>query len=294
MPSGTSLWWSDPRRDAGGGEERELMWLAAFWAGVGLAAALLQAASASVLTAVEPAALARALGRGLLSGLIWVPLTLLVVRLHGGFPLHEGRRRTSLAVHAVGSLSVPLLYNLAFTALLTPDGGEGLLRRALAGYLEWLHISVAVYWAILAADAWRRGSPAARSQASAGGRQNGTSAKPSREAPVRIPVRSGRGVEVVEPSRIAWIEGAGDYVRLHTERGAFLASRRMKSLAHALDPLGFERVHRSAIVNLRHVERYRPLGHGDYELTLRDETTLRVSRSRGRRFRERMEALAAP
>jgi two-component system LytT family response regulator len=50
-------------------------------------------------------------------------------------------------------------------------------------------------------------------------------------------------------------------------------------LAESLEPNGFIRVHRSAIVNVSHVRQIEPLSSGDQRLTLSDGTAVKVSRT---------------
>lgn len=229
------------------------------------------------------------LADGWVSGLVWVPITLLIVALHRRFPIQRDRWRRTVVVHLLASLAVPFLYNLV-VPLLRPDGAsEGWLASAATGYLRWLHITVAVYWAILALDRWRFGrAPADVAEASgfAGERDS----EDERSLPLtRVPIRKNGRIRVIETERIAWIEGAGDYVRIHSDDGTFLASKRLADLAERLDPRTFFRIHRSTIVNLDRIRSYRPLGHGDYRVILRGGEELRVSRTRGNAFRERLE-----
>lgn len=268
--------------------------LAGLWSLVGLASGLLRFAAGD---AGPPGrALWTQIAHGWTAGVLWVPLTLLVVALHRRFPLERKGWRRPLAVHGGASLAVPLAYNLAF-ALLRPGAvAGGVLEVALAGYLRWLHITVAVYWGILALDRWWLGasgageSPAERETTARDPERPGRGNDPL----ARVPVRKGSRTRVVEADEIVWIEGAGDYVRIHTADASLLASRRLGELAERLDPERFLRIHRSTIVNLERVRSYRPLGHGDYRVVLRGGTELKVSRTRGRAFRERVRSGRAP
>jgi len=61
----------------------------------------------------------------------------------------------------------------------------------------------------------------------------------------------------------------------------------MTDLEQKLDPERFLRVNRSEIVRLDAVAEFRPTFHGDYEVTMKDGTTLTWSR----RFRARRPEL---
>lgn len=243
--------------------------LLVFWGALGVATTL-QRDLALHLSGAD-LRLSQSVRRGLAAGLPWVPLTLLIVGLHRRFPLAQIGRRRSLAVHLASCLAIPLLYNLLFGLAWRPGSGMTVIATAaLGGWLEHLHLSVAAYWVILGAESWRCRIVRAR------------------EPLETLTVRSGQAVDIVRVESIEWIEGAGDYVRLHTDRGSFLSSATLKELSARLSSRGFLRVHRSAIVNLDRVRSYRPLGHGDYRLTLGDGTKVKVSRTRGREFVRRM------
>jgi two-component system LytT family response regulator len=79
---------------------------------------------------------------------------------------------------------------------------------------------------------------------------------------------------------IAWISAEGDYARLHAGGQSYLVYRTLNELEARLDPAQFLRVHRSAIVRLDQIEEVRPAGSSRYRLTLKDGTTIVVSRTR--------------
>ena len=102
----------------------------------------------------------------------------------------------------------------------------------------------------------------------------------------RIAARGARKTVLIDVLDVVWIEAADNYVRFHTPTGTHLSRRRMRDLETVLDPGRFARVHRSAIVNLRRVRELRPLGDGDQEIRLDDDTRLTLTRS----YREGFEA----
>ena len=113
----------------------------------------------------------------------------------------------------------------------------------------------------------------------------GRSARP-RPGPPRLTVRSGGSVHVVPIEEIRWIEGAGTYVRIHGTERSYLLRDTLAGLEERLEPLGFVRVHRSAILNLDHLESLEPEPRGRWTARLADGTTVRVAASRT----ERLEA----
>jgi two-component system, LytTR family, response regulator len=105
----------------------------------------------------------------------------------------------------------------------------------------------------------------------------------------RIVVRDSRGAFFLPTTDILWLEAAGNYVRVHAAKGAYLVRETLKELEKTLDPERFVRVHRSAVVNLDAVERVEPWKRGEYAIVLRDGTRLVSSRTFGNAFRAMLE-----
>jgi two-component system LytT family response regulator len=100
-------------------------------------------------------------------------------------------------------------------------------------------------------------------------------------------LREGSGFLSIPYDEISWIEASGPYVQIHADEHTHLVRYSMKELSRLLMPGGFHRIHRSAIVNLRAVRVVQPLTHGDGLVVLRDNTKLRLSRSRREGFEAR-------
>jgi len=66
----------------------------------------------------------------------------------------------------------------------------------------------------------------------------------------RFPVRHGDRFVLLRLDQVRWIEARANYVRVHTEVGAFLQRDSLRRLETVLDPVVFRRVSRYAIVNL--------------------------------------------
>lgn len=94
----------------------------------------------------------------------------------------------------------------------------------------------------------------------------------------RLVVKVSGDFHFVNLSDIRWIEGHGDYLKVHAASGSPLIRSTFKELQGRLDPTRFVRIHKSAMVNTDHVRRMRPALSGDYDLELNDGTQLRVSR----------------
>ncbi|MEZ4586631.1 MAG: LytTR family DNA-binding domain-containing protein [Gemmatimonadales bacterium] len=103
----------------------------------------------------------------------------------------------------------------------------------------------------------------------------------------RFVVRSLGKLRVVELDDIRWIESAGNYVKLHTADGVHLVRGTLRALEQRLDPARFVRIHRSTLVALGAVDRFTPVGHGDYAAVLASGERLTLSR----RYRDRLPDL---
>lgn len=104
----------------------------------------------------------------------------------------------------------------------------------------------------------------------------------------RLTIRREGGIELVETSSIHWVESADQYVRLHTARGEILMRESMGALERSLDPVRFQRVHRSAIVALEQVRQLVTQAGGLGRVQLLDETWVPVSRARIAALRRRI------
>jgi two-component system, LytTR family, response regulator len=102
-----------------------------------------------------------------------------------------------------------------------------------------------------------------------------------------LPIRSGRETIRLDVTTIDWIDAAGDYMCLHADGQTHVLRATMKELEDMLDPLVFQRVHRSTIVNLARVRSLRPHLNGECFLKLLSGQEVKLSRS----FRDKVELL---
>lgn len=304
---------------AGAPDRSAVAAIAAFWIG----AALLAGTAEFLAHRVGAPALpwGQAVSPPLVAGLLWIPLTLLIVRIARRFPPlvrripgrvervaapgadADGPGRAepgpppglglsarNAALHGLAGVAVSFVLNAGFFAatrprlLLAPAEFAGLV--AIEG-LRFLHLNAGAYGVVVVAVT----ALSARGDRREAGTLRRAEAPPT-PPPSRsvLMVRSGTARIRVPVEEVRWIEGAGDYARLHLADGDHLHSARLKELEESLAPSGFVRVHRSAIVNVAAVERIRHVGHGDYEAFLDTGAVVRVSRTRRARLVERLEA----
>jgi two-component system LytT family response regulator len=102
-----------------------------------------------------------------------------------------------------------------------------------------------------------------------------------------LPIRLGRETVRLPVSAIEWVDAAGDYMCVHAEGRTHIVRATMKQFEERLDPVDFQRIHRSTLVNIRRIRKLRPHTNGEYFLTLEGGHELKLSRS----YRDRLERI---
>ena len=115
--------------------------------------------------------------------------------------------------------------------------------------------------------------------------------KPERAAhkePIdRVVIKSGGRIYFLKIEEIDWVEGAGDYLSLHTGSQTHLIRETMGNFHAKLDSQKFLRIHRSTIVNIERIKDIEPHPKGDYVITLTSGIRLKASRG----YRRELQAL---
>jgi two-component system, LytTR family, response regulator len=78
---------------------------------------------------------------------------------------------------------------------------------------------------------------------------------------------------------VAYLEAAGNYVRLHTAKAQHEVRLTLRALLPQLDPTVFRRIHRSTVVNVNAIREIQPWFAGDGLVVLLDGRQLRLSRT---------------
>jgi two-component system LytT family response regulator len=86
----------------------------------------------------------------------------------------------------------------------------------------------------------------------------------------------------IDAEEIDYVESEANTVALHVDDEKYLARNTLKHLAGVLEPLGFVRIERSVLLNLRRVAFAQRLDRGAFVFTLRSGRRL-VSNSRYRK-----------
>lgn len=252
-----------------------------FWAAFLLALDpdLIFGAADGWLAAVDEDAV-RILSASALGGGMAAVQYLLVAR----FPVARERLLPRLAIHVSACLGLSLaalvIAGLLAPLVLAPDDPR--LHESLGKQIasNWLLLTFALGAFAVLLHLLRGSETRARTQTpqTASGHD------------ARIAVQTRSGALLVDVAAIDWIEAQGNYAALHAGAEAYLVRETLTRLAGRLDPERFVRIHRSAIVNLARLRRFRPLSSGDALVELANGTELRASRTFAGALRERVKA----
>ena len=105
----------------------------------------------------------------------------------------------------------------------------------------------------------------------------------------RVALRSGGKTSFVNLEDILFVQAAENYVQLNLKASRHLLHVPIATLEASLDPREFLRIHRSIIVNVRHVRELETGAHGEFIVVLHGGTKLQSSRS----YHEKIKKWAA-
>ena len=218
-----------------------------------------------------------------------IPFLLAVERR---YPLNRRPLRRTLLVHLAASVLLSLLHVLGMVALrklvyalngLSYDFGDW-PRELIYEYLKDLRT-----WAELLAIVYLYRFVLRRAQGEAKAVRRGEQPSAPADPDYFLVKKLGREF-LIRSTDIHWVEAAGNYVTLHCEAGHYMLRDTMQAMATRLQPHGFARVHRSAIIQLDRVRHLQPLENGEAEATLDNGATVSVSRRYRKALKERLGA----
>jgi two-component system, LytTR family, response regulator len=105
-----------------------------------------------------------------------------------------------------------------------------------------------------------------------------TTARGQTNSSERLLVPEGERLQLIDSTSIDWLEADDNYVHVHTANRVYLLRRTLQDLLSQLGEQRFARIHKSAAVNISAISSFTPLFKGDYEVSLRNGRTLRLSR----------------
>jgi two-component system LytT family response regulator len=104
----------------------------------------------------------------------------------------------------------------------------------------------------------------------------------------RIVVKNGSRIDVIDVNDVLFIEAEDDYVMIHTAKGQYLKQNTLKYYEDHLRPSDFIRIHRSTIARIDQIRQINNYGKESYMVSLQCGTELKVSRSRIKELREKL------
>jgi two-component system LytT family response regulator len=108
----------------------------------------------------------------------------------------------------------------------------------------------------------------------------------------RLVVKSRGEVLFLNVADIDWIEAVGYYACLHVGNDTHIMRRTLLELERDLCESAFMRIHRSIIVNLDRIHRLELQNGGEYEVVLKSDARLRLSRRFRKRLQDRMDPMS--
>ena len=105
----------------------------------------------------------------------------------------------------------------------------------------------------------------------------------------RVALRAAGKITFVNIEDLLYVQAAENYVQLHLKASRHLLHVPIATLESSLDPAMFLRIHRSLIVNVRHIHELETGPHGEYIVVMQGGTRLQSSRS----YHEKIKKWAA-
>ncbi len=102
----------------------------------------------------------------------------------------------------------------------------------------------------------------------------------------RIFVRDGARILPIPLANLERVQGADDYVTVHTPAKEFLVSIRLSDLEAHLAAKSFLRIHRSHLINLEHVVAIEPYDTARVQVVMRSGARIVASRAGSKRLRD--------
>ncbi|WP_264523759.1 LytR/AlgR family response regulator transcription factor [Flavobacterium sp. N502536] len=93
--------------------------------------------------------------------------------------------------------------------------------------------------------------------------------------------------QLLEVKDILYFAANSPYVTIYHSSKKYLHAETLRSLETQLDGKQFVRIHKSHIVNIDKISAIQSRQNGDYDITLLEHTTLRVSRSYAKNFKSK-------
>lgn len=120
--------------------------------------------------------------------------------------------------------------------------------------------------------------------------ENNIPATPKYAAIKELMLQQGNEHTLVSTAEIILITSASPYIAIHTEKKKYLDTATLRNISLQLDPNVFVRVHKTTIINTNFVASYRSRLNGDYDILLKNQQEIRLSRNYVQAFRQIMSS----
>ncbi|MBI2517522.1 MAG: response regulator transcription factor [Opitutae bacterium] len=111
------------------------------------------------------------------------------------------------------------------------------------------------------------------------GAPNGATSASAPNEHARLVVKADGQLHFLNQRDIRWVEGQGDFVKIHLKERGLLVRMTMNRVEEALDPAQFVRIHKSTIINMANVRRVIPMLARSHGMELDDGTALPIGPS---------------
>ena len=217
----------------------------------------------------------------------------LIIRFDGRFPIGTDTWRVSLPAHAVFSVVASLVHTVLMywgRVLIFPRFADGWHYHWDNWLGQWGYEYLKDFrtYILIIAFLYLYRFVIRRLQGEAGFVGEGQDEQPDAPLSDRFLVKKLGREFLVRVRDIEWIEAAGNYVNLHVSGRVYPLRDTMASIGDKLSPQGFQRVHRSAIVNLDSIAEIIAYDTGDGEARLNSDVRVPVSRRYRKELRERL------
>jgi hypothetical protein len=226
----------------------------------------------------------------------WVAIAVFVIWLGRRYRFQAQRWHRSLLVHLLACVTLALLHLGLVAILLKTFKGFSFKSFTLADFYVyvflWLfHFEVLMYWAVLGLSYGFEYYTASQRIKASERSESHSDASGSRYWE-KLLIKDNGSTILLRTGQVDWLEAADNYVQVYCGPQSYLLRERMHILERKLDPRCFQRIHRSIIVNLARIQELKRGDKGEYEVVLRDDTHLQVSRRRRDTLRVSLMQLA--
>lgn len=186
----------------------------------------------------------------------------------------------AIVAHASLAAAWIMLSNLLMRlpGALRGESLAALLHDAVRGAVEYGPGAAAAYVGLIAIGLPRRNRPSDEAMSTT----STTPAVPRRSSndTNHLAIRDGVRIHMVSRAEVCWVEADGDHVQIHTPEKSYRTRATLGAYEHELEPDGFLRVHRSALVHPRAIREIQKFYHGDHVAILHDGSEVRIPRTR--------------